>query len=183
MHPICCNSHSSNRNVCTVLNSKDYKNAAGVAFRAILQMTAGIAAEELITDRNEVVAKVIFLHLFVIQFTGVVCLSAWWDTIPPRADPPGQTPWSRHSLEQTPQSRHPPEQTPQSRHPGSRHPREQTPPHQSRHLPTRADPPRADNPPPRVDTPQSRSPWEADSGIWSMSGQYASYWNAFLLRN
>ena len=39
-----------------------------------------------------------------------------------------------------------------------------TPPPESRH------PPGADNPPPR----------EADSGIWSMSGRYASYWNAFL---
>ena len=48
--------------------------------------------------------------------------------------------------------------------------------------------------PPRADTPQTRPPWEqtpprsrhppweeADSSIWSMSGWYASYWNAFLL--
>ena len=58
-----------------------------------------------ITGRNEVVAKVIFLHLFVILFTGGVCLSAYWDTTPPpskplpRPDPPEQTP---------PRSRHPP---------------------------------------------------------------------------
>ena len=81
----------------------------------------------LITGRNEVVAKVIFLHLFVILFTwGVVVVVV-----------------SQKALRQTPRSRYPPgpdpppEQTPpgsrppQSRHPpGSRHPlpREQTPP-------------------------------------------------------
>ena len=57
-----------------------------------------------------------------------------------------------------PPSRHPPEQTP----PQSRHPPEQTPPG-SRHPPG-AHPPR-----------------EADSGIRSTSGRYASYWNAFFL--
>ena len=44
-------------------------------------------------------------------------------------------------------------------------------------------PPRADPPgqtPPRTDTPQTRPPQEADSSIRSMSGQYTSYWNAFL---
>ena len=42
------------------------------------------------TGRNEVVAKVIFLHLFVILFTGGgFCLNACWDTTPPdQADPP-----------------------------------------------------------------------------------------------
>ena len=35
--------------------------------------------------------------------------------------------------------------------------------------------------PPRKENPsRRRPPWEADSGIWSMSGRYASYWNAFL---
>ena len=38
--------------------------------------------QPIITGRNEVVAKVIFLHLFVILFTGV-CLSACWNA-PPR---------------------------------------------------------------------------------------------------
>ena len=63
-----------------------------------------IPENEIFTGRNEVVAKVIFLHLSVILFTegGGVCLSACWDTIP------------------LPGSRHPPEQTPP--------PREQTPP-------------------------------------------------------
>ena len=73
-----------------------------------------------ITGRNEVVAKVIFLHLSVILFTGGGSASVHAG-IPP---PPGK-------------------HTP----PGSTHPA----------------------PPP-----------EADSGIRSMSGQYASYWNAFL---
>ena len=57
--------------------------------------------------------------------------------------------------------------------PGADTPPEQTPPGadtlppQSRHQQT---PPGADSP-----------PKEAGSVIWSMSGQYASYWNAFLL--
>ena len=102
------------------------------------------------TGRNEVVAKVIFLHLSVILFTGGVCLNACWDTTPPRSrHPPGpDTP-----QEQTPPSQ---EQTP---------PREQTPP---------CPPPGAD--PPREQTP----PREADSSIRSTSGRYASHWNAFL---
>ena len=49
-----------------------------------------IPENEIFTGRNEVVAKVIFLHLSVILFTeGGVCLSACWDTIPP---PREQTP-------------------------------------------------------------------------------------------
>ena len=51
--------------------------------------------------------------------------------------------------------------------PRSRHPPEQTPPEQT--------PPRKQTSPEGVDTP-----WKADSGIRSMSGRYASYWNAFL---
>ena len=73
---------------------------------------------------------------------------------PPRADTPPQ---SRHHL----QSRHPPgaDTPPEQTHP----PGPDTP--QSRHAHT-----------PRPDTPP-----EADSGIRSTSGRYASYWNAFLL--
>ena len=58
--------------------------------------------------------------------------------------------------------------TPQSRPPlGLDPPPEQTPPW-SRH-------------PPQADTPREQTPpREADSGIRSMSGRYASYWNAFL---
>ena len=89
---------------------------------------------EFITCRNEVVAKVIFLHLFVILFTGggegVVSHKAL------RQNPP----WTRHTT--------PPEQTPP----------DQTPP---RADPPRADPPRADPPradPPRPDTPSGPDP-------------------------
>ena len=41
-------------------------------------------------------------------------------------------------------------------------------------------PPPGSRHPPRADHPGSRLPPEADSGIHSMSGRYASYWNAFL---
>ena len=98
----------------------------------------------LFTGRNEVVAKVIFLHLSVILFTGVGVSASVHAGIPiPTADTP---------LEKTPLGADPSEKTPQSRHPpGADTPREQT------------------------------APWEADFGIRSMSGRYASYWNAFLL--
>ena len=39
-------------------------------------------------------------------------------------------------------------------------------------------------PPPKRQTPPRRqTPQEAGSGIWSMSGRYASYWDAFLFCN
>ena len=74
-----------------------------------------------------------------------------------------------------PQSRHPPEQT---HPPRSRHPREQTPPssQSSNPLPQGADTPLEQTP------PKQTPPREADSGIRSMSGRYASYWNAFLFK-
>ena len=65
-----------------------------------------------------------------------------------------------------PQSRPPP--------PDQTHtPLNQTPPPQTRHTPPldKAHPPTRHSPPP---------PREADSGIRSTSGRYASYWNAFL---
>ena len=105
-----------------------------------------------ITGRNEVVAKVIFLHLFVILFTGGegVCLSGCWDTTTPpprtRQTPPDQA--------DTP--------TP-----------DQTPP------PLRIRPPLLG--PGRHPPGPGRPPREADSSIRSTSGRYASYWNAFLL--
>ena len=124
------------------------------------------------SGRNEVVAKVIFLHLPVIHSVhrGVgVCLSAFWDTTPP----PG------------PARPHPPgtRQTP----PGTR----QTPPGPGRHPPDQADTPQdqvdtsrdqADTPPDQADSPprDQADPREADSSIRSTSGRYASYWNAFL---
>ena len=123
-----------------------------------------------ITGRNEVVAEVIFLHLFVILFTGggggvSASVHAGIPHPPeqtcPREHTPPQvdTPWSRHA----PGSRPPLEQTLPSRHPPMQTPPEQTPPL-------------------GADIPQNRNspPPEADSGIRSMSGRYASYWNAFL---
>ena len=142
--------------------------------------------------------QVIFLHLSVILFTGGrVSASVHAGIAPPRADtllrsrhaPPEQPhhPWA-DTPKQTPPT--PWADTPQSRHTlGADTPWEQTPP--------RAETPGADTPlradtlleqttprnrhPPGADTPQEQTPpWEADSGIRSMSGRYASYWNAFL---
>ena len=130
------------------------------------------SASEFVTGRNEVVAKVIFLHLSVILFRGEVSASVHAG-IPHTHPPPEQTP----PRADTPQSRHPPgadiplEQTsPWSRHPpGADTPLEQTSPW-SRH-------------PPGADPHWSRHPpQEADSGIRSMSSRYASYWNAFLFK-
>ena len=86
----------------------------------------------------------------------------------PRADTPlgADTPLSRQPPDQiptTPRSDTPLEQTPS----GSRHPPEQTPPGANTPM---------EQTPPGADTPQ-----KADSSIRSMSGRYASYWNAFLL--
>ena len=62
--------------------------------------------------------KVMFLQASVILLTGGVCLSACWDSTPPRTRHPG--------------SRHPPEQTHHPPDPRSRHtPQEQIPPAQS----------------------------------------------------
>ena len=107
---------------------------------------------DLITGRNEVVAKVIFLHLCVILFTG----GRVWGR-PPGSTPPGQT----YALGQT----HPPGQTP---------PRSDTP--WVRH------PPGLSTPPGTKYTPLGLkyTPQEADSGMRSTSGRYVSYWNAFL---
>ena len=93
-------------------------------------------------------AKVIFLHLFVILFRGGVsaqCMLGYHT-------PPEQTP---------PQSSHPP----------------------GADTPPRADTPQDQIPLGANTLPQSRHPppREADSGIRSMSGRYASYWNAFFL--
>ena len=149
---------------------------------------------DIFTGRNVVVAKVIFLHLFVILFTGGClpqCMLGYHppeQTPPPlRADTPGadtpraDTPQSRHSpgADKPPWSRHPPP----SRHPpradtprAADPPEQQTP--QSRHPLGTDTPP----PPPGADTPPEQTPLrEADFGIRSMSGRYASYWNAFLL--
>ena len=174
------------------------------------------SSRTIITGRNEVVAKVIFLHLSVILFTGGVSASVHAGIPHP---PPEQTPLqSRH-----PPSRHPPKKTPPgSRHthplgadpPQSRHPhpradtpweqtppgadtrQDQTPPPPGADTPLAADPPsrhpHPEQTPPRSRHPLEQTPWsrqppqadtpprKSDSGIRSMSGRYASYWNAFL---
>ena len=112
----------------------------------------------LFTGRNEVVAKVMFLHMCVILFTGGQSLG--WENPPGRENPfplagrtlpAGRTPLGRENP--PPQSRPPRADTP----PGSRPPWDQTPPEQTH-----------------------PSPLEADCSIRSMSDRYASYWNAFL---
>ena len=102
--------------------------------------------QPIITGRNDVVAKVMFLLVSVILSTGGRCLPQCMLGYPPGAD------------------------TPQGRH----HPPEQTSP-LGTDTPLGADTPRADTP--REQTP---TPRKADSSMRSMSGRYASYWNAFL---
>ena len=87
----------------------------------------------IITGRNEVVAKVIFLHLSVILFTGGVSASVHAEIPPP---PPEQTPSG---------TRHPP---------GPDTPPEQTPPPRSRH------PPGADTPPEQTPWEHTCPPWD-----------------------
>ena len=87
------------------------------------------------TSRNEVVAKVISVHLSVILFMGRGVSASVHAGIPP--------PGSRHPQEQTSaRSRHPREQTP----PWSRHTPEQTSPG-SRHTPWEQTPPGSRHPP------------------------------------
>ena len=141
-----------------------------------------------ITAPPEVVVKVMFLLVSVILSTAGEggCLPLCSTGIPPLgADtPPGADPQSRPPWDQTP--------------PGADTPREDTPP--SCRRPRADDPLRADTPwsrhppsweltPPPLSRhqPEQTPPWEqtpphkkADSSIRSMSGRYASYWNAFL---
>ena len=65
---------------------------------------------------------------------------------------------------------------------GADPPRADTPPSGAGHPPG-ADTPQQQTPPQEQTPPQSRQPPppEADSGIRSTNGRYASYWNAFLL--
>ena len=106
---------------------------------------------------------------------GGVCLSAWWDTTPPGADPPrvdtphpqrgegvsasvhdGISPpsWSRHPPRaDTPWSRHSPDQTPpRAESPGADPPPKQTHPPPPRGDPPRADTPQEQTPPPPLET-------------------------------
>ena len=94
-----------------------------------------------------------YRRLSVHRGGGGVCLSACWDTTPPRADLLGaDTP-----LEQTPP---PGADTPQSRQPPRADPPEQTPPRTKYTPGTKYTPPKYGH----------------------CCGRYASYWNAFLFR-
>ena len=75
-----------------------------------------IILSQLLPPTNEVWGKVIFLHLFVILFTGGVGLSACWDTTLPRSRHPlptrgADTPRADTPAADTPRSRPPWEQT------------------------------------------------------------------------
>ena len=95
----------------------------------------------IITVRNKV-AKVMFLHLSVILFTGgMVCLSACWDTTPREAHPP------RKCTHPPPQKHTLPGSTPPGSTPPGNHP-----------LPQGSTPPRKDPPPLGKHTPQEGSP-------------------------
>ena len=124
--------------------------------------------------------KVMFLHLSVILFTGG-CLPHPWTDTPPGRHPLGRHPQGRPPWADTPWADTRPGQTlALGRHPLSRHPPWQTP-----HW---ADTPWADTP--QAYTPLGRhptaqcmlryTPHPVHAGIWSTSGRYASYWNAFL---
>ena len=114
-----------------------------------------------ITGRNEVVAKVMFLQVCVCPQWGGGCLPQCMlgcQTPPTRQTPPGpgRTP---------PGPGRPPRDQPHTPRPGRPPQTKQTPPRDQ-----------ADTPPDQADPPR-----EADSSIRSTSGRYASYWNAFLL--
>ena len=103
-------------------------------------------------------AEVIFSQACVCPQGGRgVCLSACWDTPPPRSRPPPG----------------PDTPSPRTRHP----PREHTPPRPGTDPQTPPPPTRHPSPPTRHTSPPPR---EADCSIRLTSGRYASYWNAFL---
>ena len=142
-----CHTHPSPLQTCTPPVMHTPCNVCPLAMHACLRHAANEWVVRIllectlvfITGRNEVVGKVIFLHLSVILFTGGVlpqCMLGYQPPLgaePPRdqALPPSPSPWTRHHT--TPQTRHPPPQT--------RHPPDQTPPDQ-------APPPRPGTTPP-----------------------------------
>ena len=126
-----------------------------------------------ITGRNEVVAKVMFLHVSVILLTGGVS----GEPPPgPRRTPPRtrQTPpWDQGEPPPGPGRPTPPQD--QGDPPGPGRPTQdqgEPPPRPGRPPPDQGDPPAPGRPRP--------PPAGKNSSIWSMSGRYASYWNAFL---
>ena len=114
----------------------------------------------LITDRNEVVVKVMFLLVSVILSTGGLR----------QGDPCRETPGREPPIRETPLA--------------GRAPRGKALLPAGRALPpSRENPLQQGEPPPGRETPLAgRPPWQgAPPGIRPTSGRYASYWNAFLL--
>ena len=125
-----------------------------------------------------------FLHVCVILFTGGSPGRPPWQGEPPgtRQTPPGtrqtpprtrQTPPGREN--HPPRTRQPPWNQATPPGPGS-------PSDLADHPPGRGNPPRTRQTPHSPRTRQT-PPQEADCSIRSMSGRYASYWNAFLSEN
>ena len=79
-----------------------------------------ISVADIVTGRNEVLAKVIFLHLSVIHSVHGGGGPPDQQTPPGPDPPPTRPPW-----DQTPRTRHPP--GPDTSPPGTRHPPQQTP--------------------------------------------------------
>ena len=127
---------------------------------------------QIITGRNEVVAKVMFLHV-------CVCPQGWRVSASVHAgmtDPPGPGRPPPDQADPPGPGRHPPR-------PGRAPPGPGRPPRPGRTPPDQAEPPRPGrHPPDQGDTPRTRltPPREADPSIRSTSCRYASYWNAFL---
>ena len=177
------------------------------------------------TGCNEVVAKVIFLHLSVILFTGGVSASVHAGMPPPplsrrpprrrypplprriphQGDPPTkETSWKeapplprRTPHQGDPLPRRPPWKeapTPKGGTPAKEtpYPRKETPQKEAppaketpqKETPQKEAPPGRRHPPAKeTPLPRNEPPWkEAPPGIRSMSGRYASYWNAFLFQ-
>ena len=134
----------------------------------------------LFTGRNEVVAKVMFLHVCVILFTGGSPGRPPWDQADTPLDQadtprPSRPPRTRQGEPPPDQADTPPPDQADPPGPGRPPRTRQTPlpPGPGRHPSPldQADPPdQADSPP----------PWKEDCSIRSMSGRYASYWNAFF---
>ena len=136
----------------------------------------------IITGRNEVVAKVMFLHVSVILYmAGVSGETPLTRQIP---SPPGtrQTPPPPGTKENPLGRENPSPPRTKENPPWTR----QTPPRTKENPPSRENPPGTkENPPDQADTPRTKENplWEEDCSIRSMSGRYPSYWNAFLLSN